>query len=76
MFTRVSGAGAFGLAALHRHLAHWGFELHDAKLPSPHLCSLGFRQMPREEYASYLGGKVAASHPGHWQSVPGLCALS
>jgi leucyl/phenylalanyl-tRNA--protein transferase len=76
MFTRASGAGAFGLAALHRHLAHWGFELHDAKLPSPHLCSLGFRQMPREEYASYLGGKVAASHPGHWQSLPGLCALS
>jgi leucyl/phenylalanyl-tRNA--protein transferase len=73
MFTRVSGAGAFGLAVLHRHLAHWGFELHDAKLPSPHLCSLGFGQMPREEYASYLCGRIAASRPGHWRSVPALC---
>ena len=75
MFTRVSGAGAFGLAVLHRHLGHWGFQLHDAKLPSRHLCSLGFAQMPREQYAAYLSGPVAASRPGHWRSLPALCAL-
>jgi leucyl/phenylalanyl-tRNA--protein transferase len=75
MFTRVSGAGAFGLAVLHRHLAHWGFDLHDAKLPSPHLCSLGFAQMPREQYASYLSRPLAASRPGHWQSVSALSRL-
>jgi leucyl/phenylalanyl-tRNA--protein transferase len=75
MFTRASGAGAFGLAVLHRHLAHWGFALHDAKLPSAHLSSLGFRQMPREEYAAYLAGGSAASRPGLWQSVPILCTL-
>ena len=75
MFTRVSGAGAFGLAMLHRHLAHWGFALHDAKLPSPHLRSLGFRQMPREEYATYLCGRISTSRAGHWQSVPALCGL-
>jgi leucyl/phenylalanyl-tRNA---protein transferase len=73
MITRVSGAGAFGLALLHRHLAHWGFDLHDAKLPSPHLCSLGFRRMPREEYATYLSRPFAASRRGDWQSVPRLC---
>jgi leucyl/phenylalanyl-tRNA--protein transferase len=76
MFTRASGAGAFGLAVLHRHLANWGFALHDAKLPSPHLCSLGFRQMPREEYATYLAGRIPASRPGHWQNVPALCTLA
>jgi len=73
MFTRVSGAGAFGLALLHRHLAHWGFDLHDVKLPSPHLCSLGFRRMPREEYATYLSRPLAASRRGDSQSVPRLC---
>jgi leucyl/phenylalanyl-tRNA--protein transferase len=75
MFTRVSGAGAFGLAVLHRHLAHWGFDLHDAKLPSQHLCSLGFAQMSREEYARYLSRPLAASRPGHWRTVPTLCTL-
>ncbi|MEA2858298.1 MAG: leucyl/phenylalanyl-tRNA---protein transferase [Methylobacteriaceae bacterium] len=75
MFTRVSGAGAFGLAILHRHLAQWGFDLHDAKLPSPHLCSLGFTQMPREQYSPYLSRPLAASRPGHWHSVPALCGL-
>jgi leucyl/phenylalanyl-tRNA--protein transferase len=75
MFTRSSGAGAFGLAVLHRHLKHWGFELHDAKLPSPHLRSLGFRQMPREEYARYLSRPLAASRPGHWRTMPTLCTL-
>jgi leucyl/phenylalanyl-tRNA--protein transferase len=74
MFTRVSGAGAFGLAILHRHLARLGFDLHDAKLPSPHLRSLGFTQMPREEYARYLSRPLAASRPGYWRSVPALCA--
>jgi leucyl/phenylalanyl-tRNA--protein transferase len=75
MFTRASGAGALGLAVLHRHLKHWGFALHDAKLPSPHLCSLGFRQMPREEYAAYPCGRIAATRPGRWQRVPALCTL-
>ncbi|MBV8851649.1 MAG: leucyl/phenylalanyl-tRNA--protein transferase [Methylobacteriaceae bacterium] len=75
MFTRASGAGAFGLALLHRHLAHFGFELHDAKSPSPHLRSLGFTQMPREEYASYLSPPLAASRPGHWHSIQALCGL-
>jgi leucyl/phenylalanyl-tRNA--protein transferase len=76
MFTRSSGAGAFGLAVLHRHLEHLGFELHDAKLPSPHLRSLGFRQMPRDEYATYLSGRPPASRPGRWHGAPALCALS
>jgi Leu/Phe-tRNA-protein transferase len=75
MFTRKAGAGSYGLAALNRHLAHWGFALHDVKLPSEHFHSLGFTQMPREEYAAYLAGSVSASRPGSWQSVPMLCGL-
>jgi leucyl/phenylalanyl-tRNA--protein transferase len=73
MFTRASGAGAFGMAMLHRHLAHWGFALHDAKLPTPHFASLGFTQIPREEYEVYLSGAVPASSAGRWQRLPRLC---
>jgi leucyl/phenylalanyl-tRNA--protein transferase len=75
MFTRRSGAGAYAMGILNRHLAQWGFRLHDVKLPSPHLSSLGFAQMPREEYASYLSGRIAASRPGHWRTMPTLCTL-
>jgi leucyl/phenylalanyl-tRNA--protein transferase len=76
MFTRASGAGAFGLAVLHRHLAQCGFALHDAKLPSVHLCAIGFKQMPREEYATYLAGRIPASRPGRWQNLSALCTLA
>jgi leucyl/phenylalanyl-tRNA--protein transferase len=75
MFTRAPGAGAYGFAALNRHLAEWGFALHDVKLPSEHFRSLGFTQMPREEYAAYLCGQLAAGRAGRWQSVPTLCSL-
>jgi leucyl/phenylalanyl-tRNA--protein transferase len=75
MFTRSPGAGAYGLAALNRHLAEWGFALHDVKLPSEHFRSLGFTQMPREEYATYLWGQLPSSRAGRWKSVPTLCNL-
>jgi len=69
------GAGACGFAVLNRHLAEWGFALHDVKLPSEHFRMLGFLQMSREEYATYLSVPLAASRRGHWQSVPALCGL-
>jgi leucyl/phenylalanyl-tRNA--protein transferase len=75
MFTRAPGAGAYGFAALNRHLAEWGFALHDVKLPSEHFCSIGFRQMPREEYATHLGGRNPASRAGVWHAIPVLCTL-
>jgi len=63
MFTGAPGAGACGFAVLNRHLAEWGFALHDVKLPSEHFRMLGFLQMPREEYANVFVGaacRVAA----------------
>jgi leucyl/phenylalanyl-tRNA--protein transferase len=75
MFTRAPGAGAYGFAVLNRHLAEWGFALHDVKLPSEHFRSLGFAQMPREEYSTYLSGSLPASRVGRWRSVPTLCGL-
>jgi leucyl/phenylalanyl-tRNA--protein transferase len=75
MFTRSPGAGAYGFSVLNRHLGQWGFALHDVKLPSEHFRSLGFAQMPRGEYATYLSGQLSASRAGRWQSMPALCAL-
>ncbi|HEX3181738.1 MAG TPA: leucyl/phenylalanyl-tRNA--protein transferase [Beijerinckiaceae bacterium] len=75
MFTGAPSAGACGFAVLNRHLAEWGFALHDVKLPSEHFRMLGFVQMPREEYATYLPVPLTASRRGHWQSVPALCGL-
>ncbi|GAC1336033.1 MAG: hypothetical protein NVSMB26_21860 [Beijerinckiaceae bacterium] len=72
MFTRTSGAGALGLAMLHRHLAHWGFALHDAKLLSPHLRDLGYIEMPRETYRTYLSGRLSAARAGPWRVIPAL----
>jgi leucyl/phenylalanyl-tRNA--protein transferase len=75
MFTRAPGAGAYGFSALNRHLTEWEFALHDVKLPSEHFRALGFAQMPREEYQTYLSDSPAAARAGRWHSVPRLCAL-
>jgi leucyl/phenylalanyl-tRNA--protein transferase len=75
MFTRAPGAGAYGFAVLNRHLAHWGFALHDVKLPSEHFRSLGFTQMPRAEYVTHLAGRLPAARAGRWESMTMLCAL-
>jgi leucyl/phenylalanyl-tRNA--protein transferase len=75
MFTRAPGAGAYGFAALNRHLAEWGFALHDVKLPSEHFRTIGFTEMPREQYATYLSGSLPVSRAARWQSLPTLCTL-
>jgi leucyl/phenylalanyl-tRNA--protein transferase len=75
MFTRAPGAGAYGFAVLNRHLAHWGFAMHDVKLPSEHFRSLGFTQMPREDYSACLSGVLPAARAGRWHSVAALCSL-
>jgi leucyl/phenylalanyl-tRNA--protein transferase len=68
MFSRVSGAGDFGLTMLHRSLLDWGFLLHDAKLPSPYLAKRGFMQISREEYQGYLSSPTAFKNPGEWST--------
>ncbi len=47
MFSRVTDASKLTLSELCRRLEAWGFALVDCQLPSPHLHSLGVRDMPR-----------------------------
>lgn len=65
MFHRVADASKVALVTLARHLQAQDFELIDCQLPSPHLASLGAREIPREEFLRRLrrGGVVPSTMP-------------
>jgi leucyl/phenylalanyl-tRNA--protein transferase len=65
MFHRVTDASKVAFATLARHIAARGFELLDCQLPSPHLASLGAREIPREEFLARLrrGGVAPSTMP-------------
>ncbi|MEG6508024.1 leucyl/phenylalanyl-tRNA--protein transferase [Methyloligella sp. 2.7D] len=72
-FSRVNHASKVAMAALHRHLAAWGFTLRDGKWMTSHLKSFGFHAMPRDEFQATLD--VVANEPapvGPWQVDPSL----
>ena len=50
MFTRVSDASKVGAAHLARFLAEEGFGMIDCQMSTPHLASLGAREIPRAEF--------------------------
>ena len=50
MFSRVSDASKVALARLAAQLESWQFTLIDCQLPTPHLASLGAREMPRRTF--------------------------
>ena len=55
MFSRADNASKFGFATLVQQLRDWGFVLIDCQMHTNHLQSLGARDIPRSEFASYLG---------------------
>jgi leucyl/phenylalanyl-tRNA--protein transferase len=72
-FTRVRNTSKIAVAILHCHLDHWGFTLLDSKWLTPHLTSLGFRTVPREEFLTAL--EQDAHKPGRvgrWSVDPSL----
>ncbi|HSR67914.1 MAG TPA: leucyl/phenylalanyl-tRNA--protein transferase [Acidobacteriota bacterium] len=54
MFSLASDASKVTLAALSRGLQKWGFDLIDCQVPSPHLKSLGCREMSRRRFLKRL----------------------
>jgi len=50
MFSRRSDASKVALVALGRQLHRWQFELIDCQMSTPHLASLGAREIPRAEF--------------------------
>jgi leucyl/phenylalanyl-tRNA--protein transferase len=63
MFTHATDASKVALARLVAECRSRGVPLIDCQMPSPHLASLGSRNLPRAEFEARLGGLVHAAAP-------------
>ncbi len=54
MFTKVSNASKYGFISLVQKLEKEGVQLIDCQMYTPHLASLGAREIPRKEFIAYL----------------------
>lgn len=68
-FTRQRNASKVAMITLMRHLSAWGFALADGKAHTGYLESMGFRLMPRAEFADILEDDRTISAPGGSWSV-------
>jgi leucyl/phenylalanyl-tRNA--protein transferase len=68
MFSRLSDASKIALVYLVRQLADWGFGMVDCQMATPHLASLGAREIPRREFSARLADLVkSCSLTGRWR---------
>lgn len=54
MFAYVSDASKSAYATLVRHLKHWGYDFIDCQVPTPHLKSLGAKEVSRDYFLERL----------------------
>lgn len=67
MFSQVSEASKVAAAHLARFLEDEGFGMIDCQMNTPHLASLGAREIPRAEFLARLRALVVAAwQPGRW----------
>lgn len=72
MFSTESNASKIALAVLVRRLKNWGFHVIDAQITSPHLLSLGAKEIPRQLFLQRLKtGLGFPTRKGKWR-VEGL----
>jgi len=70
MFSRATDASKIALAALVAHLRSSGFGLIDCQMRTPHLESLGARELPRRQFARLLEELIHyPSPPGEWSGA-------
>lgn len=75
-FGKTQDAADAAMLALNRHLAEWGFVLHNAcdlELAGPDLAALGFERAEREKLLERLAHSLTDSRLGRWLAVPALC---
>jgi leucyl/phenylalanyl-tRNA---protein transferase len=73
MFSRRSDASKVALAVAVRHLARWGFPLIDCQMPTPHLASLGAREIPRADFLARVQTLVRQLPiPSPWRPDQGV----
>lgn len=72
MFSRVPDASKLALWILCEHLQAAGFAMIDCQVYSPHLASLGAREIAREDFAAHLQTACRCDAPANlWQKVYG-----
>ena len=67
MFSRADNGSKIALAHLARQLERWGFGLIDCQMYTPHLASLGAREIPRNEFIARLQKLVHCAPIPNWQ---------
>ena len=67
MFSREANASKVALAHLARQLERWGFGLIDCQMNTPHLASLGAREIPRTEFVERLQELVNCAPATRWR---------
>lgn len=75
MFARRVDASKIALVVLARQLARWGFVLIDCQMSTPHLQSLGAREIPRPDFLDQVSRLVRQPPvPLPWVPDPDLLA--
>ena len=67
MFSAVPDGSKIALAHLTRQLDRWQFGMIDCQMNTPHLASLGAREIPRGEFIAKLQELVNCAPIPHWQ---------
>jgi leucyl/phenylalanyl-tRNA--protein transferase len=68
MFTRKTDASKIALAHLAAQLSRWRFPFIDCQMSTPHLASLGAREIPRSEFVRLVDRLVRDDGvPGPWR---------
>lgn len=71
MFSKVSDASKIALVSLCRQLEHWQFALIDCQMHTPHLMSLGAKNIPRRDFLTLLRCFCDfPGMPGPWHGLP------
>jgi leucyl/phenylalanyl-tRNA--protein transferase len=67
MFSRRTDASKIALAHLSAQLARWNFGMIDCQMNTPHLASLGAREIPRKEFIASLQDLINCAPVPVWR---------
>ena len=67
MFSHAGNASKIALAHLSRQLERWQFGMIDCQMNTPHLASLGAREIPRSEFIARLQELINCEPVTRWQ---------
>ena len=74
MFSKAANASKIALAHLARQLERWQFGMIDCQMNTPHLATLGAREISRNEFITQLQELIHCAPITDWQLDPDLFA--